>query len=38
VSFAVLGTPAIALIGWVPLVGSVVAFVALLLGVGAVVV
>ena len=38
VSFAALGTLAIALIGWVQLVGSVVTFVALLLGVGAVVV
>ena len=36
-SFASLGTLAIALIGWIPLVGSVVNFVALLLGVGAVV-
>ncbi|WP_229517641.1 hypothetical protein [Paraburkholderia terrae] len=36
-SFAALGTLAIALIGWIPLVGSVITFVALLLGVGAVV-
>jgi hypothetical protein len=36
-SFAALGTLAIALIGWIPLVGSVVTFVALLLGVGAIV-
>ena len=37
-SFAAMGTLAIALIGWVPLLGSVVTFIALLLGVGAVVV
>ena len=36
-SFAAMGTLAIALTGWVPLLGSVVTFIALLLGVGAVV-